>query len=119
MKAYFYRLDEMKWTNTPPGNFSPLFNLNTILRETENKPEIKREPLGEKEIQGKHVVGYRITYHTNDGITDHDDVWDLWGDPKTGLPVLVELVHALTLKSREHGATSNSMSIWTNLCSAP
>lgn len=82
MKAYFYRLDEMEWTNTPPGNFSPLFNLNTILRDTENKPEFKRESLGEKEIQGKHAIGYRITYH--------EDVWELWGDPKTGLPVLVE-----------------------------
>jgi outer membrane lipoprotein-sorting protein len=83
MKAYFYRLDEMDWTKTPPGNFSPVFNLKTILRETENKPELKREPLGEKEIQGKRVTGYRITYH--------EDLWELWGDPKTGLPVLVEL----------------------------
>ncbi len=52
-----------------------------------DKPDLKREPLGEKEIDGRHVVGYRLT--------GRGQVNSFWGDPKTGLPVLIEQTMAM------------------------
>jgi outer membrane lipoprotein-sorting protein len=57
-------------------------DLRSQLRDFRGRPDYKRQPLGEKDIHGRHVVGYRLTGH---GL-----VMDLWGDPKTGLPVRVE-----------------------------
>jgi len=56
--------------------------LQSELRETKEKPGVKREPLGEKEIGGHRAIGYRIT--------DRLQVIELWGDPKTGLPIRAE-----------------------------
>jgi hypothetical protein len=55
----------------------------SILLDARDKPDIKREPLGEKDIDGKHVVGFRVNVK---GMA-----MNLWGDPKTGLPVRVEM----------------------------
>jgi hypothetical protein len=49
----------------------------------QEKPGIESEPLGEKEIDGRKVVGFRIS--TPSGVLS------LWGDPKTGQPVRVEM----------------------------
>lgn len=51
-----------------------------VLRDN---PGIERESLGEKEIDGRKVVGFHISSQPHDFI--------LWGDPKTGLPVRVEM----------------------------
>lgn len=56
--------------------------LQSELRETKEKPGVKREPLGEKGIDGHRAIGYRITNRLQ--------AIDLWGDPKTGLPIRVE-----------------------------
>lgn len=49
----------------------------------EENPGIKHESLGEKEIEGRKVVGFHILSQPHDLI--------LWGDPMTGLPVRVEI----------------------------
>jgi outer membrane lipoprotein-sorting protein len=50
---------------------------------------IKREPLGEKEIDGHRAVGYRLTRHAHGGT---DSVMTLWGNPETGLPDRIEVI---------------------------
>ena len=32
-----------------------------LLLDARDKPDVKREPLGEKDIDGRHVIGFRIT----------------------------------------------------------
>jgi len=59
----------------------------SILADARDKPDVKREPLGEKDIDGRRVVGFRVT---SKGM-----VVSLWGDPKTGLPVLAEATMAM------------------------
>ncbi len=62
------------------GGLMTLFRLFQLVEE---KPgAVEHESLGEKEIDGRKVVGFHI------GSEPHDLI--LWGDPKTGLPVRVE-----------------------------
>jgi hypothetical protein len=74
-------------TNMPKGKMSmdkdPFGWLRLLLSDARDKPDFKREPLGEKEIDGRRVVGFRV--NTNGGVVS------LWGDPKTGLPVRAEI----------------------------
>ena len=78
-------------TNMPKGKMSidkdPLGWLRLLLLDARDKPGVKREPLGEKEIDGRRVVGFRVD--TN------GTVMSLWGDPNTGLPVRVETTMAM------------------------
>jgi outer membrane lipoprotein-sorting protein len=60
---------------------------HAILLDARDKPDVNREPLGEKEIDGHRVVGFRV----KTGFTE----LSLWGDPKTGLPVRVEMTMAM------------------------
>jgi len=53
-----------------------------LLLDACNRPGVKRESLGEKEIDGRRVVGVRITLPAA--------VMNVWGDPKTGLPYRIE-----------------------------
>lgn len=57
------------------------FELRSQLAEFHESDWI-REPLGEKTFDGRRLVGYRLTGH---GL-----ICDLWGDPKTGMPVRIE-----------------------------
>ena len=59
----------------------------SVLLDARDKPDVKREPLGEKEIDGRRVVGFRVS---SQGM-----VVSLWGDPKTGLPVRAEATMAM------------------------
>ena len=59
----------------------------SILLDARDKPDVKREPLGEKVIDGKRVVGFRVSTTAT--------VLTLWGDPKTGVPVRAEMTMAL------------------------
>jgi len=59
----------------------------SILLDARDKPDVKREPLGEKEIDGRRVVGFRVS--------GRGMVMSLWGDPKTGLPVRIEATMAV------------------------
>jgi outer membrane lipoprotein-sorting protein len=78
-------------TNMPKGKIpidkDPLGWLRLLLLDARDKPDVKREPLGEKDIDGRRVVGFRV--NTN-GM-----VMSLWGDPKTGLPVRAEVTMAM------------------------
>jgi outer membrane lipoprotein-sorting protein len=47
----------------------------------------KHESLGEKEIDGRKVVGFHISSQPHDLV--------LWGDPKSGLPVRVEMTSGI------------------------
>jgi hypothetical protein len=58
-----------------------MLDLRLQLHEFRDGPEFQRESLGEKEIDGRRAVGYRLV--------GHGMVADLWGDPKTGQPLCV------------------------------
>jgi outer membrane lipoprotein-sorting protein len=58
------------------------FELRSQLADARDQPDWIREPLGEKVIDGRSLVGYRLT--------GHGMICDLWGDPKTGMPVRIE-----------------------------
>jgi hypothetical protein len=59
----------------------------SILLDARDNPDVNRESLGEKEIDGQRVVGFRVTTRGIELI--------LWGDPKTGRPVLAEMSMAM------------------------
>lgn len=82
-------------TNTNPRKPSKnlLLDLRSQLLDARNNPDYRREPLGEKDIDGRHVVGYRLS--------GHGSVVDLWGDPKTGLPVRMGVTSAAFPKLKE------------------
>ncbi|NQT14157.1 MAG: hypothetical protein HQ582_15490 [Planctomycetes bacterium] len=63
------------------GDF--LAGLRSLLLNARQKPDVKREPLGEKDIDGRRVIGFKIALP--------GAIMDLWGDPKTGLPVCFEI----------------------------
>ncbi|GEM_PF-1348345 len=58
----------------------------SLLLDTVQKPGALRDSLGEKEIDGRRVVGFRLSAG---GV-----VIDVWGDPKTRLPVCIETTMA-------------------------
>ena len=65
-----------------------LFTLFRLFQLVEEKPgAVEHESLGEKEIDGRKVVGFHISSQPHDLI--------LWGDPKTGLPVRVEMTSGM------------------------
>ena len=69
-------------------NQNPLGGLRAMLLDSENKRYDKREPLGKRDIDGRQVDGFRISLAGG--------VFSVWGDPKTGLPVRVEAITAMT-----------------------
>lgn len=76
------------FVNTPQdkGPKNMFLEMRAQLLDAQNNPDVKREELGEKEIKGRRAVGYRLTIG--------GDVLTLWGDPNTGLPILVEMTYA-------------------------
>lgn len=64
------------------GEKNPFAWLQSQLREAKDKPGVKRESLGEKQIGGRTAVGYRLINRLQ--------TVELWGDPKTGLPLRAE-----------------------------
>ena len=65
----------------------PVACFRSALLDARDKPDVKHESLGEKEIDGRQVVGFRIS---RPGM-----VMSVWGDPKTGLPVRIESTQAI------------------------
>lgn len=59
----------------------------SVLLDARDKPDVKREPLGEKEIDERRAVGFRVN--------TRGMVMSLWGDPRTGLPVRAEATMAI------------------------
>ena len=62
-------------------------SFRSILLDARDNPDVKREPLGEKEIDGRRVVGFLVR--------SRGMVVSLWGDPETSLPVRAEATLAL------------------------
>jgi outer membrane lipoprotein-sorting protein len=56
------------------------------------KPDVKRESLGEKEVDGRRVVGWRVS---GPGLHEPGGTVTIWGDPQTGLPIRIESYSAL------------------------
>ena len=65
----------------------PVALFRSLLLDTVHKPGFQRESLGEKEIDRRRVVGFRMSARGT--------VMDLWGDPQTRLPVRIETTTAL------------------------
>lgn len=63
------------------------FWFRSLLLDARDTPDVKREALGEKDIDGRRVVGIRISLPAG--------VFRVWGDPKTGLPVRIEATVAI------------------------
>ena len=54
------------------------------LQEAWNHTDVRSEPLGEKELEGRRVVGFRV-------VDDDGRATYLRGDPQSGLPVRIEM----------------------------
>ncbi len=67
---------------TPNGG-DPVAGWRSLLLDARDKPNVKRESLGEKDIDGRRVVGFRIS--------SPEAVFCVWGDPKTGLPARIQM----------------------------
>lgn len=68
--------------------YGGLFTIFRLFQLVEEKPgAVEHESLGEKEIDGRKVVGFHISSQPHDLV--------LWGDPKTGLPVRVEMTSGI------------------------
>ena len=74
------------------------FALQSQLVDARDQPDWIREPLGEKVIDGRRLVGFRLT--------GHGMICALWGDPKSGLPVRIE--------TSSPGAPNAKPSIWSD-----
>jgi hypothetical protein len=74
------------------GPINYLDQLRNQLREMQDAPDVKRESLGYKEIDGHRAIGYRIT--------TPGQVTEIWGDPETRLPIRVETTSPLTGDSK-------------------
>jgi len=70
-------------TNRPKNTSLDLDNFRRLLLDARDNPRVKRQPLGEKEIDGHRVVGFHFRSQGGD--------FSLWGDPETGLPVRFEV----------------------------
>ncbi len=79
----------MNLKNIPTGRDKPQFNdfferMRDLLSKSRDAKEDDYKQLGEKEIDGRRVLGFRYASPMQ--------LMTLWGDPVTGLPVLVETV---------------------------
>jgi hypothetical protein len=71
-------------TNRPRNtSLDPLDGFRRLLLDARGNPRVKRQPLGEKEIDGHRVVGFHFSSQDGD--------FSLWGNPETGLPVRFEV----------------------------
>ena len=65
------------------GGLAFFEEMRDLLSNAKNATEAEFKPLGEKEIDGRRVLGFRRS--------SPELSTTLWGDPKTRLPVLVEM----------------------------
>jgi outer membrane lipoprotein-sorting protein len=71
---------------TTPMSWLAEFRSNVL--NAGGNTNFKRESLGEKEMDGRRVVGYRLSKAASEKDSKSEIV--VWGDPKTGLPIRVE-----------------------------
>ncbi|MFZ1935631.1 MAG: hypothetical protein WCB27_25670 [Thermoguttaceae bacterium] len=75
----------LEYRDTKNARNDPAMWLHLLQMARDNKTaKFHCEPLGEKNINGRRGVGFRIG--TDQGVSE-----DLWGDPQTGLPIRVEM----------------------------
>jgi outer membrane lipoprotein-sorting protein len=75
----------LEYADTKNASNDPSMWLRLLQMAGNNKTkDFRFEPLGEREFDGCRAMGFRIS--VKDGRSQ-----DLWGDPKTGLPVRVEM----------------------------
>jgi outer membrane lipoprotein-sorting protein len=77
------------------ASVSPLDQLRSMVLD-ENKPNVKRESLGEKEIDGRRAVGWRLS---GPGLHEPGLTVTIWGDPESGLPIRMESFYAMSGKA--------------------
>ena len=68
-----------------------LEEIQSLIRDAK-KPDVKRESLGEKEVDGHRAVGWRLS---GPGLHEPGVTVTIWGDPQTGLPIRMESSYAL------------------------
>ena len=76
------KLAELQTAINKPSGTQPknLFSeMRSLLLDARDSSDFNREPLGKKEIDGRPAVGYRLT--------GRGQIINVWGDPKTGLPI--------------------------------
>jgi len=78
--------DANKRREKTPNGGDPVAKWRSMLLDAHDRPDAKRESLGKRVIDGRQVVGFRISSPAA--------VFDVWGDPKTGLPARVEFTAA-------------------------
>jgi anti-sigma factor RsiW len=81
-RASVFKDDNTPKEKTPNGG-DPVAGWRAMLLDARDKPGVKAESLGEKEIDGRRVIGFRINLP--------EAVFCVWGDPKTGLPARLEM----------------------------
>ncbi len=69
-----------------------LEELQSLIRDAK-KPDVKRESLGKKEVDGHRAVGWRLS---GPGLHEPGVTATIWGDLQTGLPIRIESSYALT-----------------------
>jgi outer membrane lipoprotein-sorting protein len=70
---------------------NPLDEIRSLILDAE-KPDVKRESLGEQEVDGRRAVGWRVS---GPGLHQPGVTVTIWGDPQTGLPIRLESFSAL------------------------
>ena len=78
--ATLFNLTDMP-TQQKPANFFD--QLRTGLQVADGDAASNREPLGRQRIAGRDAIGFRVKQPYAETT--------IWGDPKTGLPILVEM----------------------------
>ena len=73
------------------ASMNPLDEMRSLILDA-GKRNVKRESLGEKEVDGRRAVGWRIS---GPGLYDPGLTATIWGDPQTGLPICIESSYAL------------------------
>jgi hypothetical protein len=66
------------------GTKSYLIFVRDVVIDLENRPDIPVEKLGQKEVDGRKVVGFLVS--------DQDTKLTIWADPKTALPIRIEIL---------------------------
>jgi outer membrane lipoprotein-sorting protein len=76
-----------------PQDINSLGGWGSMFRDTQkaiqNSPDFHAEPLGEKDIDGRRVIGFRT-------LTAPEGTIEVWGDPKTGMPVRIDQTLAMS-----------------------
>jgi len=72
---------------TTPDGGDPVAGWRSLLLDARDMPGVKRESLGEKDIDGRRVVGVRISSPAF--------AFSVWGDPRTGLPTRIVMTQAM------------------------